>query len=130
MPAWTKNQTNKFDLDLRVGEMFEDSLASILKLEKVEIKTEINKWRESGNIAIEIRCYGKLSGLSVTEADYWAHILSYKGDIKAVLLFPVEELRRIVRELTDSKEARIVMGGDDSASQMVLVPLEKLRSVL
>jgi len=130
MPDWLKNKNNKFDIDLKVGEEYEDTLAGVLKLGKVEVKTEIDKWRDTGNIAIEIRCYGKLSGLSVTEAEHWAHILSYKGDIKAVLLFPVEELKRIVRELTDNKEARIVMGGDDDKSQMVLVSLKKLMETL
>ena len=130
MPDWLKNKNNKFDIDLKVGEEYEDTLAGVLKLGKVEVKTEIDKWRDTGNIVIEIRCRGKLSGLSVTEAEHWAHILSYKGDIKSVLLFPVEELKRIVRELTDNKESRIVMGGDDNQSQMVLVPLKKLMEIL
>lgn len=130
MPQWKKNKDNKFDIDLRVGEEYEDSLAKILTLEKIEVKTEIDKWKNTGNIAIEIRCRGKLSGLSVTEASYWAHILSYRGYIKSVILLPVEELKRIVKDLLEKKEARMVMGGDDNMSQMVLVPLKKIWEVL
>ena len=126
MPQWKKNKDNKFDIDLRIGEEYEDSLAKILSLEKVEVKTEIDKWKETGNIAVEIRCRGKLSGLSVTEASYWAHILSYRGYIKSVILLPVEELKRVVKELLEKKEARLVMGGDDNESQFVLIPLKKI----
>lgn len=130
MPQWKKNKDNKFDIDLRIGEEYEDSLAKILSLEKVEVKTEIDKWKETGNIAVEIRCRGKLSGLSVTEASYWAHILSYRGYIKSVILLPVEELKRVVKELLEKKEARLVMGGDDNESQLVLIPLKKIWEVL
>ena len=130
MPQWKKNKDNKFDIDLRIGEEYEDSLAKILSLEKVEVKTEIDKWKQTGNIAVEIRCRGKLSGLSVTEASYWAHILSYRGYIKSVILLPVEELKRVVKELLEKKEARLVMGGDDNESQLVLIPLKKIWEVL
>ena len=130
MPQWKKNKDNKFDIDLRIGEEYEDSLAKILSLEKVEVKTEIDKWKETGNIAVEIRCRGKLSGLSVTEASYWAHILSYRGYIKSVILLPVEELKRVVKELLEKKEARLVMGGYDNESQLVLIPLKKIWEVL
>ena len=126
MPQWKKNNTNKFDLDLQVGQEYEDSLARILSLEKVEVKTEIDKWKDTGNIAIEIRCRGKLSGLSVTEASYWAHILSYRGYIKSVILLPVEELKRITKVLLGGKDARIVMGGDDNESEIILIPIKKI----
>jgi hypothetical protein len=130
MPQWKKNKDSKFDIDLRVGEEYEDSLAKILSLEKVEVKTEIDKWKETGNIAIEIRCRGKLSGLSVTQASYWAHILSYRGYIKSVILLPVDELKRITKEMLASNNARITMGGDDNESELILVPLKKIWKVL
>ena len=130
METWTKNKDNRFDIDLKVGEMYEDSLAQILKLGKVEVKTEIDKWRDTGNIAIEIRCYGKKSGLSVTQAEHWAHILSYKGNIKSVLMFPVGELKSIVKRLFSTGDARLVMGGDNDESEMVLLPLKKIMEVI
>ena len=121
--------TSKFDIDLSLGEKYEDSLAQILTISKIEVKAEIDKWRDTGNIAIEIRCNGKLSGLSVTKAAHWCHVLSYKNEIKMILIFPIEELKRIVRELVDKKEAKVVMGGDNNKSQLVLVPLDKLKGV-
>ena len=124
------NNNSNFDIDLQFGQIYEKSLALILQDKKIEVKTERDKWKETGNIAIEIRCRGKLSGLSVTEASHWAHILSYRGYIKSVILIPVEELKIVVKELLEKKEARIVMGGDDNMSQMVLIPLEKIWKVL
>tara|TARA_R100000781_G_C4026098_1_gene108932 strand:+ start:86 stop:493 length:408 start_codon:yes stop_codon:yes gene_type:complete len=121
--------TSKFDIDLTLGEKYEDSLAELLTVGKVEVKAEIDKWRETGNMAIEIRCNGKLSGLSVTKADHWCQVFAYKNEIKMVMIFPVKEIKRIVRELVDKKEARIVMGGDNDKSQLVLIPLDKLKGV-
>ena len=44
-------------------------------------------------------------------------------------MFPIKELKRIVRELVDKKEARVIMGGDNNKSQLVLIPLDKLKGV-
>ena len=126
MSNWVKNKDNKFDIDLRIGEGYEESLAHILTLEKVEVKTEIDTWKSTGNIAIEIRCRGKLSGITVTEATYWAHILSYKGYIKSVILIPVDILKSVIKDMVKKNKAKIVMGGDDNASELVLVPLKKI----
>ena len=122
--------TSKFDIDLSLGEKYEDSLAQLLTIAKVEVKAEIDKWRETGNIAIEIRHNGKLSGLSVTKADHWCQVLAYKNEIKMVLIFPVKEIKRVLKELVANKEAKIVMGGDNNKSQLVLIPLGKLKDVL
>lgn len=122
--------TSKFDIDLSLGEKYEDSLAQLLTIAKVEVKAEIDKWRETGNIAIEIRNNGKLSGLSVTKADHWCQVLAYKNEIKMVLIFPVKEIKRVLKELVANKEAKIVMGGDNNKSQLVLIPLGKLKDVL
>ena len=122
--------TSKFDIDLSLGEKYEASLAQLLTIAKVEVKAEIDKWRETGNIAIEIRNNGKLSGLSVTKADHWCQVLAYKNEIKMVLIFPVKEIKRVIKELVANKEAKIVMGGDNNKSQLVLIPLSKLKDVL
>ena len=62
--------------DLKFGEEYEKGLETLFKTKgKIEVKTERGKWIETGNIAIEIRCRGKKSGLSVTESDWWFHIL-------------------------------------------------------
>ena len=86
MPV-TEEIQQKFDLDLEFGRLGEDFVKAFQSENtKVEVKTERDIWKTTGNIAVEIRCNGKLSGLSVTEADTWIHLLSYdnkKGYIKS-----------------------------------------------
>ena len=120
------NKDNKFDIDLDFGVKYENSLAKILAMGKVEVKTERDKWKDTGNIAIELTCIGEDSGIKVTKAEWWAHILSWKGNIKSVILLPVDELKRIVKNSVKYRNGRIVMGGDDNASEMALIPLEDL----
>ena len=120
------NKDNKFDIDLDFGVKYENSLAKILAMGKVEVKTERDKWKDTGNIAIELTCRGEDSGIKVTEAEWWAHILSWKGNIKSVILLPVDELKRIVKNSVKYRNGRIVMGGDDNASEMALIPIKEI----
>jgi hypothetical protein len=123
---WTKDYTSKFDIDLKFGESFEYSLANILTLGKVEVKTEKDKWKKTGNIAIELMNQGTLSGLTVTEAEWWAHILSYKNEIKSVILIPVPKLKKLVKKLVAKGKAKIVMGGDNNCSELALVQIKDI----
>jgi len=119
-------ELRKFDIDLDFGLKYEKSLANILKLGKVEVKTERDKWENTRNIAIELSCNGKPSGLNTTEAEYWAHILTCKGDIKGIILLPVERLKDIVKLSVHDGHGKVVMGGDNCASEIALVPLGDL----
>ena len=116
----------KFDIDFDFGTQYEQSLANILKLGKVEVKTERDKWNETRNIAIELSCNDSLSGLNTTEADYWAHILTLKGDVKGIILLPVERLKEIVKLSVHDGNGKITMGGDNDASEIALIPLKDL----
>ena len=121
-----KEYTSKFDIDLKFGESFEYSLGQILNMGKIEIKTERDIWVDTGNIAIELMNQGNASGLSVTEAEWWAQILSFKGDIKSVILLPVKELKKKVKHSVRHGQGRIVMGGDDNASEIALIPIKEI----
>ena len=117
----------KFDHDLQFGRLGEDFVKNFQsENNKVEVKTERDIWKTTGNIAIEIRCRGKLSGLSVTDAQTWIHLLSYKGKIEGGYIFSTDYLKRKIRELKDNDEIKIVMGGDDNVYQMALIPRDKL----
>ena len=72
----TEGYCKEFDLDLKYGQGREKKLAAIFDTDKfkVEVKTERDWWFKTGNIAIEIESYGKPSGISVTESDYWVPI--------------------------------------------------------
>lgn len=73
-----------FDLDLTVGQAGENTVANLLTIETVEVKTDL-KWRDTGNLYIETDCwYNKTqswekSGLSVTKATHWA--LNMEGTV-------------------------------------------------
>ncbi len=118
------NNDSKFDIDLDFGIHYEKSLAKILSLGKVEVKTERDKWKKTRNIAIELSCNWQKSGLAITEADWWAHILSWKGEVVSVILLPVEKMKEIVKESVSNGNGMIVMGGDNNASEIALIPLE------
>jgi len=120
------NKDNKFDIDLKFGEKFEKSFAKILSVGKVEVKTERDIWKRTGNIAIELASRGKLSGLNTTKAEWWAQVLTIEGNIEGVLMFPVEKLKKIVKKSVYKGRGRMVMGGDKDTSEIALIPLEDL----
>ena len=120
-----------FDLDLKFGKMGEDFVADVFEgNSKVEVKTERDIWRTTGNIAIEIRCSGKASGLSTTESTIWIHLLAYNGVIEGGFIFKVDKLKDKIKRLHKEKKIKMVMGGDNNLSQMVLLPIKDLFNTL
>ena len=124
----TKGYNPDFDIDLAFGESYEDSLAEILQQGRVEVKTERDIWKTTGNIVFEIKFKGKPSGLSKTKADYWAQILTYENEIKSILLFPVSVLKTQLKHLLDKNLAKIIKGGDNNESELIVVPLKHIYS--
>ena len=123
----TEGYCKGFDLDLKFGKMGEEFTEEVFEgNSKVEIKTERDIWVTTGNIAIEIRCNGKPSGLSTTESSVWIHLLAHKGVIKGGFLFKVDELKAKIKKLHESGNLKMVMGGDDNLSQMALLPIKDL----
>ncbi len=118
-----KADRKKFDLDLQYGQVREDIVSEMLQDKKIEVKSERGMWMDTGNICIEYQCYGKPSGITTTEADYWFHNLCINEDIFATLVFKVDNLKKIIDNL-DSK--RSVSGGDHNASRMWLLNIQKL----
>jgi hypothetical protein len=97
----------------------------MLENKKIEVKSERDLWQKTGNIAIEYESYGKPSGIHSTEADYWFHNLCIGEDTFATLVFETKSLKRIIDKL-DYK--RTVSGGDNMASRMYLLNIQKLFS--
>ena len=115
----------KFDIDLEYGKVREQMVADMLQDKKIEVKSERDVWQKTGNIAIEYECYGKPSGISATESDYWFHNLCIGDETFATIVFDTKSLKRIINNL-DSK--RSVSGGDNNAARMYLLNLQKLFS--
>ena len=115
----------KFDIDLAYGKVREDLIKEMLQDKKIEVKSERDVWKRTGNIAIEYESYGKPSGINATEADYWFHNLCIGDDTFATLVFDVPSLKRIIDNLDYKKT---VSGGDHNASRMYLLNIQKLFS--
>ena len=119
--------TGNFDLDLNFGQIYEEKVRDIFEGDgSIEVKTERDIWQKTGNIAIEVRYRGKPSGISSTDAKWWIHILSNDNDIETALMFKVEKLKKKIKQMVMLGMARIVVGGDNDNSEIVLLPIDKI----
>ena len=121
----SKENRKKFDIDLEYGQVREKQVADMLQDKKIEVKSERGLWQKTGNIAIEYESYGKPSGIEATESDYWFHNLCVGDATFCTLVFDTNSLKKIIKNL-DSKKS--VSGGDNNASRMYLLNLQKLFS--
>ena len=119
----TKENRKKFDIDLEYGTIREDKVADMLTNKKIEVKSERGMWKKTGNICIEYESYGKPSGISTTESDFWFHNLCIEDNIFCTFIFDVPKLKQLIEKLDFKKS---VSGGDHNASRMWLVNIQKL----
>ena len=123
----TEEVQQKFDHDLEFGRLGEDFVKNFQsENNKIEVKTERDIWKTTGNIAIEIRCNNKPSGLSTTEADTWIHLLAYNNIIEGGFILKVRSIKDEIKKRHKEGNLKLVMGGDNNASQMVLLPIKEL----
>jgi len=127
----TEGYCKEYDLHVKedmlfgkLGEKFTEELFE--GNHKIEVKTERDIWKTTGNIAIEIRCKGNPSGISTTESSVWIHLLAYKGVIEGGFILKVDQLKAKIKSLQKSGDLKIKMGGDNNESQMVLLPIKEL----
>ena len=121
----TKKDRKKFDIDLKYGTIREEKIAEMLTNKKIEVKSERDMWMKTGNICIEYESWNKPSGIKASESDYWFHNLCIGDNEYCTLVFKTDVLRTIVNNLDYFKT---VSGGDNKASKMYLVNLQKLFS--
>tara|TARA_Y100001937_G_scaffold124188_1_gene188484 strand:+ start:3674 stop:4126 length:453 start_codon:yes stop_codon:yes gene_type:complete len=120
-------EMKKFDIDLEFGKMGEDFVRDLQNGNNmIEVKTERDIWKTTGNIAVEIRCSGKPSGISTTGSNIWIHLLSDNGKIVGGYIFSVDYLKQKIIDLKKEGKLKMTMGGDFNASQMVLIPRTEL----
>ena len=127
------NRNNKIDVDLQYGQDGERWLIWLgTDQAKVEVKTERDKWLETGNAVFEYSSRGKPSGFSVTEADYWLHIFKEKDRTAMAFIFNTIELKtflRLVYKNPNKYNARLCKGGDDNTSDVILLPIAQLYKI-
>jgi hypothetical protein len=108
-----------FDLDLRDGKIAEEKLKSILIDPTIEVKYD-QMHEKTGNVAIEVECRGKPSGISISKSTWWAFML--KQD--RIIMIHRKELVKFLNK--NLHRLRVVMGGDDNLARMILVPAFEL----
>ena len=117
--------SSNFDIDLKFGQIYEEKIKNIFA-GKIEVKAERDKWKKTGNIAIEIRYKGRPSGLSITEADWWIQLLTYEGKIEIGFMFKVSRLKQMVKNKIEKDKVCIMFGGDNNKSELVLIPIKEI----
>ena len=126
------NKKSAFDIDLTNGVFFEKKIENIFQNKKIEIKTEgigstdKPKWYDTKNIAIELTCDNKNSGLWITDADYWFHNYVRDNELKFIIAFPVKQLRKIVDYCIENHIGVLKSGGDGNRAKIYLIPLHQL----
>ena len=117
---------SKWDFVVEETTVRERNLAGIFcfaKLEMaVEYKSELTWSERTKNIAVEIECNGKASGMLVTEADQWVFAIHRDGRILCHLMFETEELRGLAWRFRH----RTKMVGDRKAARVILIPLSAI----
>ena len=120
-------ELRKFDVDLEFGQQWEKHIDEMFSgAKKCEVKTERDTWSRTGNICIEIESYGKPSGLTSTEAEIWVHNLVKDNELCCSLMFNTGKLRKVMEDM----KPRTVMGGDNNASKLYLVNINKLLNAI
>jgi len=89
---------------------------------KFEVKSDRMAPR-TGNVAIELECNKKPSGLSVTEAQIWIYQIG-----EDFWWVPTEDLKAYAKD--DKYNHKIVMGGDGNRSKLLLIPFYDFISYL
>lgn len=100
-----KGNFKPYDIRLKYGD---ETTTIECKADRLTVST--------GNIAIEYRCSGKPSGITSTEADYWAIFIE---GTREYYLIPTHEITTAIHE---RKYTRTTRGGDGYRSEMYLFP--------
>ena len=147
---------SKWIHDLSDGKVGEKWVDRLLDDNTIEVKREMynpdgkepwKQWYKTGNVAIEIQRKEGLdivsTGLSITEATTWVHLLSFKDEIRTGFIFEVSELRKLVKRLyyehprnkdtkscdkcsSGCKGVWSSWGGDRGATRNIIVPIHLL----
>lgn len=115
-----------FDVDLSYGQVAEQLVQDILGGRcKVEVKRDA-KAATTKNLAVEIRCGGRLSGLSISESKFWWFAIE---GIDTHIVVSQARLKEICKRIVARDGRRLVKGGDYNRSQMVLIRIQELFEV-
>ena len=122
------NNDSKWDIDLSFGNKHEKQIGKLLTLNKdeIEVKAERDWWARTGNLCIEIERRGKPSGLSITKAKIWVHVLT-KGDKQMMrLIINVPILKKLTKQFKDNWK----MVGDRKETKAIMIPWKEIMNAV
>jgi hypothetical protein len=115
---------NDFRYDLKVGQVGESLLGGLLS-GSITCEVKRDFWiGRTGNIAVEFESRGKPSGITTSEADYWAFVLAQEYNDEVIVFIKAERLKRIAREFY--KKGSVKDMGDNNTSKAVLFPISEI----
>jgi len=91
---------------------------------KFEIKSD--RYKNTGNMALEIYDNGKLSGISVSEADVFIYNYTNISELYVYLFFiPLVELKKVLKD--NESKLNIIKGGDNKETSIILLPMAEYK---
>lgn len=89
-----------------------------------EIKSD--KYHNTGNMALEISDAGKLSGISISEADVFIYNYTNISENYVFLFFiPLNRLKEILKD--NESKLNIIKGGDNREASIILLPMAEYK---
>jgi len=110
---------NDFSHDLLVGQVAEQFLGDLLQNKKIEVKND-KIAHKSGRVFIEFECRGKPSGITTTQSDFWAFVLT----TGVVIIVSKDRLTELCNN--EYNNGNVIRGGDRNTSQGFLINLDDL----
>lgn len=91
---------------------------------KFEIKSD--RYKNTGNMALEIYDNGNLSGICVSEADVFIYNYTNISELYVYLFFiPLVELKKVLKD--NESKLNIIKGGDDKEASIILLPMAEYK---
>jgi len=109
---------NDFKYDLKVGQAKEKELGNIFNEKTIEVKYDLQALK-TGNVYVEYFSRGKLSGISVTQSDYYCFCFGKTYHIIETKILK-DRCRKRLNTNSDKK------GGDNNTSKGILLPITEL----
>lgn len=110
--TFSVNDTYEYDLRIETG-----------KLTNMTFEVKYDQYDDTGNMAIEIFCLRRFipTGIAVTKSDYYCYIFKHA---RKCLFIKTDKLKKLIASLP---KARIVTGGDNAHSVMILLKYKEHR---
>lgn len=128
-PSKKEQKLFDFKADLNFGKKGEEFVKQMISNSNGKFEVKIDRMAiTTGNIVLEIECYGKPSGIATTEADWLTYLISHKDEIVSGFTFNVAVLRRNLKKM--KSKFHIAQGGENHASKMFIIPLGQVHLLM